>query len=252
LIIDNKSEFPTIKEEKESACLKCLHCFAICPTGAITIWGKNPENSLLVSESIPAPAEMEQLVKTRRSIRKFKKQELDPKLIHALIETASYAPTAKNDNSVLFTVIDKKAEMDKLRVLVYTHLKTAFENQQVPESLLYFNDFQELWFNKQIDVLFRGAPYMLITSAPKTNTAPQVDSLIAMSYFELIANSNGIGTLWDGFAKFAFEKIAPEIKQIIGLPEDHIIGAVLVFGIPAVTYARAIQNTTINIKSVTM
>jgi len=101
LIIDGKTEFPTIKEGKEDNCLKCQHCLAICPTGAISIWDKEPGNSLAVSDSIPKPLEMERLIKTRRSIRKFKKEEIDKELIHELLTTASYAPTAKNDSVIV-------------------------------------------------------------------------------------------------------------------------------------------------------
>ncbi len=251
LIINNKTEFPTIKEDKEHLCLKCQHCLAVCPTGAISIWGKEPEQSMLVTNAIPKPTELERLIKTRRSIRKFRKdEELDKFLIHNLLTTASYAPTAKNDNGVRFTVVDTKAEMEKLKILVYNHIKQAYDNQRIPESLLYFNNFQELWFSKGIDVIFRDAPYILITSAPNSCTFPQTDCLIAMSYFELLANTNGIGTLWDGFAKFVFDKIAPELKQMIGIPEDHIVAAVLVFGIPAIRYARAVQKDNADIKSI--
>ncbi len=250
LIINNKTEFPTIKEGKEGNCLRCQHCLAICPTGAISILGKVPENSLLSSDVIPKPDEMERLIKTRRSIRKFKKEDVDKALIHELVTTASYAPTAKNDNAVLFTVVDNREEMNKLRKLVYNHVKEACENQKVPESLLYFNNFQEMWFNKGIDIIFRDAPHMLITSASKDCSSPQTDSCIAMSYFELLANSHGFGTLWDGFALYMLNSIAPEVKQIIGIPEDHVVEAALIFGKPARKYARAIQNEDVKINPV--
>ena len=80
LIISNKTEFPTIKEGKEENCLKCQHCLAVCPQGAISIWSKEPENSINVTDQIPDPVEMENLMKTRRSIRRFKKDELDKEL----------------------------------------------------------------------------------------------------------------------------------------------------------------------------
>ena len=73
LIIDNKTEFPTIKEGKEENCLKCQHCLAVCPVGAISIWGKEPENSISAKSVIPQSIELENLMQTRRSIRKFKK-----------------------------------------------------------------------------------------------------------------------------------------------------------------------------------
>ena len=61
LIIDGKNGFPEIKEGKDKNCIKCQHCLAICPTGALSILGKNPENSLEVNGEIPSPTEMDRL-----------------------------------------------------------------------------------------------------------------------------------------------------------------------------------------------
>lgn len=242
LIINGKTEFPEIKDGKQANCLKCQHCLAVCPTGAISIWGKEPENSIPVSLPIPEPAALENLMQTRRSIRKFKDEEVDPNLIHHLISMASYAPTAKNENAVQFTVVDTRKDMTKLRDLAYNRIKQYFEENRLPEKLLYLNNFREVWEAKHIDVIFRDAPHLLITSAPKSGTEPVLDCSIATTYFDLLANSHGIGTLWNGFAKYVFEDLAPELKQEIGIPEDHKICTVLLFGKAAVKFARSIQN----------
>lgn len=250
LIIDRKSEYPTIKEGKEGNCLECQHCLAICPTGALSIWGKDPDNSIAVSSTTPDSIELENLMQTRRSIRKFSSEEVDKELIHRLISVASYAPTARNENDVQFTVVDNREDMVKLRDLAYAQLKIAGAEGRVPKAKLFLNNFQSVWESKKIDVVFRDAPHILITSAPKGGTFPKMDSGIAMTYFDLLASSNGIGTLWDGFAKYIFEDSAPEMKEMIGIPSDHEIAAVLLFGVPAVKYERSIQNDKPNIKSI--
>lgn len=250
LIIDNKTEFPTIKEGKEENCLKCQHCLAVCPQGAISIWGKEAENSIPFNSPRPKSLELENLMQTRRSIRKFRKEEINRALIHHLISIASYAPTAKNENSVQFTVVDNKNDMSKLRELAYRHIKLAYQENRLPKSQLFMNDFENLWTTKKIDVIFRDAPHLLITSAPKDGSFPQMDSGIAMTYFDLLANSNGIGTLWNGFAKYLIEDIAPELKKEIGIPENHLVSAVLLFGKTAANYARSIQNDNPDIKRI--
>ena len=252
LIIDNQTEFPTIKEGKEDNCLKCQHCLAICPSGAISILGKEPENSIPVTNEIPDSNEMEKLMKTRRSIRKFKPEALDKELIYQMISVASYAPTGHNDNAVRFSVVESRTEFDKLRNLVYDGIKKANEEMRIPKSMLFLNNFQAMWEMKNIDVLFRDAPHLLITSAPKNCASPQLDCGIAMTYFDLLANSNGIGTLWDGFAKMVIEGVIPEVKKMIGIPEDHKIGAVLLFGKASVKYARSIQNDNPEIKRISL
>lgn len=250
LIINNKTEFPSIKEGKEENCLKCQHCLAVCPHEAISVWGKKPENTISVTTQIPRSIELENLMQTRRSIRKFKKDEIDKKLIHHLISMASYAPTAQNQNAVQFTVVDNKNDMSKLRDIAYSHIKKANEENRLPKSLLYLNNFQNVWEEKQIDVIFRDAPHLLIVSAPKDNASPKIDCSIAMTYFDLLANSNGIGSLWDGFAQYVFEDVAPELKVTIGIPENHEVAAVLLFGKPGVKFARSILNDNPDIKRI--
>lgn len=252
MIITSKTKFPTIKEGKEKNCLKCQHCLAICPSGAISIWDKNPENSIAVTDKLPISADMERLIKTRRSIRKFTKDEIDKNLIHQLISTASYAPTGQNDNNVRFSIIDNKKQLSKMRSLVYSQIKQAYEKNRLPASKSYFNNFQKMWFDKQIDIIFRNAPHLIITSAPKSNSFPETDSCIAMNYFDLLANCNGIGTLWNGFAMELLKNIIPEVKQQIGIPDNHTIGAVLIFGKPAVKFTRSIQNDNPNIQKINL
>ena len=248
LIIDGKTTFPTIKEGKEENCLKCQHCLAICPEAAISIWDKVPENSIPANAPIPASKELENLLQNRRSIRRFKKDEVSKDLIHHLVAMASYAPTAKNENAVQFTVVDTREAMEKVRQLTYDFIKKVSDEGRLPQSQLHLLNFQNVWEAKNVDVLFRNAPHLVIFSAPKSCTSPVIDCTIAATSFELLAASNGIGTLWDGFAKNALEDLGPEIKADLGIPEDHLIATVMIFGNPAVKYARSVQNDQPNIK----
>ncbi len=252
LIIDGKTEFPEIKEGKEQNCLKCQHCLAVCPEGAISIWGKNPENSIPFPSVIPESNELENLMQLRRSVRRFKPDELSKELINHLASIALYAPTAKNENAVHFSIVDNKSVMAKLRELTYSFIQKNNENGTLPERFAYLANFANVWYEKQIDVIFRDAPHLIIASAPKDGTLPQIDSTIALSYFDLLANSNNIGTLWNGFAKNVFEDVAPELKETIGIPEHHEVVMVLLFGLSRVKFACSIQNDNSNIKSINL
>lgn len=252
LIIDAKTEFPEIKEGKEENCIKCQHCLAVCPTAALSIWGKKPKDSVLVTDEIPQPEEMSRLIKTRRSVRKFKKDELGKEFVYNLLETAAYAPTGVNSNAVLFSVIDNKEDLSKLRQVVYNRIKKAKEEGRLPENREFLFNLQQLWENKKIDVVFRDAPHVLIVSAPNSISTPDADCYIAMSYFELLANSHGIGTLWNGFIKWVIRDVDPEIREIIGIPEDHYISVAMLFGKPAVKYSRAVQSDGLNLNRVSL
>jgi nitroreductase len=107
-----------------------------------------------------------------------------------------------------------------------------------------YADFVNSWKENRVDILFRGAPHLLIASAPTNCPTPEVDCVIALSYFELFAQSYGIGTVWDGLATSAFVDLVPQMRQRLGIPEDHQIGYVMAFGKPAVQYVRTVQHHT--------
>ncbi|QZT37551.1 nitroreductase family protein [Halosquirtibacter xylanolyticus] len=252
LIIDCKSGFPTIKEGKEKNCLKCQHCLAICSQGAISIFGKDPKNSIPTSVDLPNSEALENLMKNRRSVRKFKQDEIDKSLIHSLLASASYAPTAKNENSVHLSVVDKKTGMQPLKELIYQTIQDKFEAGEISSRFQYLSNFSKVWFAKGIDVIFRDAPHVVIASAPEDGTSPDLDCTIALSYFELLANSNNVATLWDGFAANVLEDVAPELKEKVGVPAGNKVGMVMIFGHSARKYARSIQHEGENINTLSL
>lgn len=252
LIINGKNGIPEIKLGKEKNCIKCQHCLAVCPTGALSIFGKKPEDSVKVSNEIPSPLKMERLIKTRRSVRKFKDELIGEELLENVLRISSYAPTGHNKNQVLLTPTFTKEEFNKVRDLVYGAIKKAVETESLPDEAKVYNNFLQVWEAKGIDVLFRNAPHFIIASAPKSNENGVADCVISLSYFELLANSMSIGTLWDGLAKVVFEKIDSKLQMALNIPEDHTIGYMMVFGKPAVNYSRSVQSEGFNLNRVTV
>jgi nitroreductase len=112
----------------------------------------------------------------------------------------------------------------------------------MPKGSEYYSRFIELWEKHKVDILFRDAPHLLIATAPKNVACPKEDCMIALSYFELFAQANGVGTLWNGLVKGAINDLLPEIREHLDIPEDHLFGYAMTFGIPAVHYARTVQH----------
>jgi nitroreductase/NAD-dependent dihydropyrimidine dehydrogenase PreA subunit len=234
--------FPAITPDREGACYRCQHCLAICPTGAIAILGLKPGDSLPLAGNYPSPEQMEILIKGRRSVRRYREENLPPELLQRLLEVAWHAPTGINSRQVLFTVIDDRKKLATLRDEVMAGLGQLVRSNALPEERGFFADFVRMWEEKRLDVIFRNAPHLLIASAPQGVASPQQDCLIALAYFELYAQTCGVGTVWNGLAKWAINDLLPLTRTRLGIPPDHLFGYAMAFGWPAHRYARTVQH----------
>ncbi len=234
-------DYPTITNE--DGCFRCLHCFAVCPTGAVSILGKSPDTSIELAGNMPDAVRLETLIKGRRSIRRYSDRELDEALIDELLDIACHAPTGVNAQSVLFTVVKEKMVMKGLREEVIEQLARLKEAGQLPEGFVgkYIGGAVKAWQENKEDIIFRGAPHLLVTSAPKDAPCPAQDPLIALTTFQLMAHARGVGTVWDGMVMMAMS-LLPGLAGRLGIPEDHAVGYAMAFGEPAVEYHRTVQR----------
>lgn len=241
-IIKMVDQLPLFNPEKLEVCIGCQHCLAICPVGALTINGHSPEQSQELKGNLPDADQLAVLMKGRRSVRHYKDENLEPELVEQLLAVARHAPTGVNCDQVRFNLIDDKAHLAIFREEVYTELTRMAEQGELSEKAAMFGNFAKLWQEKGVDILFRGAPHLLVTSVPKSCSTPVADGIITLSYFELYAQSMGVGALWNGFTMWVISTVVPALRQRLGIPEDHEIGYVISFGKPAVSYQRTVEN----------
>jgi len=251
MIINLDNGLPEIAEEIEQYCIRCMHCVAVCPEGAVSIHRYSPEQGdKLDPKKLPEPKALELLIKGRRSIREYQDVNLDSVLIEKLFEVASHAPSGHNDRGLLFTVIDDKGGVYDLREEAFAAIEKLIENGTLPEDAEMFRDIIEMWKVSGKDILFRGAPHLLVVSALEESSTPLHDAIIALATFELYARNWGIGTIWNGLATLTIAELVPELRERMGIPEDHRIGYVMGFGLPAVHYERTIERGTPRINRV--
>ena len=247
-VIEMRGNFPATNKQREGMCIQCQHCLAVCSTGALGILGKKSADSLTIEGNFPSTEQLATLMKSRRSVRRYQKAPVSREEIASLMETVAYAPTGVNNRQVLFTVIDDPEIMESLRKTTYATLEAIINNGGLPKGMEFFEAMVVDAVKNGKDSIFRGAPHLLIVSSPKEGPSPEADCYIALNYFELLAASMGLGTLWSGLAKWALTLIAPEILIKLGVPVSHQVGYMMVFGRPAVKYHRTVQrdNTHIN------
>ena len=224
-------------------CMKCQHCLAVCPVGAVTFDGRRAEESVVTKGlELPSAAATENWLRTRRSVRRFSNDDVDQEALDRVLKTLGNSPTGCNARALTFTCIPTRAAMDRFR----GDFIKAIENHRDGTKLL------PRWLavpaiklrNGGEDMFFRGATGLLIVSSDETCpgvTTPGEDVTIACSHFELLANANGISTCWCGFLGLVQKEIPELLEVTIGIRRTTPFYAIL-FGRGAVSYPRGVQR----------
>lgn len=179
------------------------------------------------------------LIKSRRSVRQYGEDEIAPEIMDKLKQMLPYVPTGCNNHSLHFSIVEKKSAMDEIRKKVNDLLIKTMSYKALSPIMNKFSRYKDA-FLKGEDVIFRGAPHMIVASSPLSAPCANVDPIIALSYFELYAQHLGLGTCWCGFAQ-ACLKIFPELCEMLEIPSGYKPVYVMLFGNPKVRYQRTVQ-----------
>lgn len=105
----NKAEIKNVR------CMKCGHCIAVCPKGAVSTDEYNMEDVKDYNES-EFKIESEKLlnfIKFRRTTRQFKDKEVEKEKILKIIEAGRFTQTGTNSQNVSYVVVEDNIELLK-------------------------------------------------------------------------------------------------------------------------------------------
>jgi len=223
--------FPAFRAGADQYCISCGHCVAVCPQDAVTHKALSMEDAPLIDYSlaVPLPA-LNQLLKSRRSVREFREDPVPQALISEIIDTARWAPSAVNRQPVHWLVVQTPAEVKRLAGLVVDYLRQSVRLE--PRYTRYI----DLW-EQGGDPILRNAPHLAVIHAPDEWLWSSVDSTIALTQFELAAVAHGVGTCWAGFLMRAANG-HPPLREALGIPADHSVFGALMYGFPRYRYHR--------------
>ena len=225
-----------VNANREKGCIGCQHCVAVCPASAVEVDGVGAKDCLPKGE-LPKEEQMFNLIRMRRSIRSWSDRPIDAQTIEKLKNVLNWTATGCNDHSLRFTFVTNPAVFDELKTKIY-----GFINRPVVNYLLRwkFRKFQGYFdaIKNGTDVIFRNAPAMVIASVPKSAPCALTDPVIALSNFDLYAQTLGLGTCWCGFAERIFKRY-PKLVRGIEMPAGYRVGAVMLFGYPSAPYMRS-------------
>ncbi len=151
--------------------------------------------------------EVLETIKSRRSIRKYRSEQIKNEELDMILEAAIYAPTGHNDQPWHFTVIQNKELIDEMSV----KSKDAMAESPV-------NWMASMGRAENLH-LFYNAPTVIVVSGKKDAVSPLVDCCAAIQNMLIAAESLDIGSCWVGLVKFFFEN--PENVAKFNLPENY-------------------------------
>lgn len=226
-----------------SRCMRCQHCFAVCPAGAVEFdsnaAGDVPE---VEGAELPSAESVGNWMRMRRSYRKFAKEDVDAELLGKVLETLANTPTGCNARNLTFTCFPTRDSVAKFKKAFISAIEEHRDgSKMLPRWLavpaIRLREGAE-------DMFFRDASGILIVSSDETApgvTTPAEDVVIACSNFELIAQANGIATCWCGFLKLVQNEVPELLEKAIGLRRTSPFYAML-FGKAAIGYRRAVSR----------
>ncbi|MCJ7665467.1 MAG: nitroreductase family protein [Actinobacteria bacterium] len=145
-------------------------------------------------------------ITSRRTIRKFKQEEINPQILKKLVNSGRLAPSAANLQPLEYFVVDDRALKERI-----------------------FPDLSWAGYIKPAGDPGEGerpAAYIIILADLKINPSPERDIGASAENINLAAEEEGIGCCWIG----AFKKM--EINKIISIPENLSAELIIALGYP--------------------
>jgi len=227
---------PFVPPEAEERCIRCGHCAAVCRPGAVTLGGIRPDQlPVLRTDWLPGPDQMVHLLRARRSIRSFAARPVDDELLLRLLEAARYAPSASNRQPVSWLIVKEPAEVRRLASLTADWMRQGLPAQP-PDVRRKLQRILAGW-EEGLDMICRGAPHLLMATAPAAYRWGVADSAIALTYLELAAPAFGLGACWAGFVTMAAGQWPP-LREALTLPAESAVCGGMLVGYPLHRYHR--------------
>jgi nitroreductase/NAD-dependent dihydropyrimidine dehydrogenase PreA subunit len=227
-----EKEYPHPVPDAMKFCIRCGHCVVICPTKSVIHRECPLDKYLPINEKLNVNFEQcNQLIKSRRSIRVYQDKPVNREIITKLVDTARYAPTGGNSQGVHWLVFDDKEQIRRFSEIGIEWMQAT--SKMNPEAGARFaNTFRLHDAGK--DGFLRGAPVLVVAIGEKSNPGAANSCILALSYFDLAANSMGLGCTWAGF--FMHATSFPPMAKEIALPEGYQVCGAIMLGYPEYRY----------------
>lgn len=243
-------------------CIACAHCMMVCPTEAIAVKGRDLERAALVPvpsrEWNATPDQLESLMVSRRSVRRFRADEVPRHVLARVVDAAATAPMGIPPwevGIVAFLGRDRVRELAADTAKVYRGMLRLMDNAVARRIMRAFSKHQTTErmegfifpLGREIVGAARAGADKVLHDAPAallfhtSRYAEAEDAAIACTYAMLAAEAAGLGTTMIGCASPVLARRKPLLAKY-GLPAGNLPRIILVLGYPAVHFHRAIRR----------
>lgn len=223
-------------------CIACGHCVAVCPYSAIDNI-KAPLSRQTDLEKFPVinAETAEQFLRSRRSIRCYKKESVPRDLLLKLLDIGRFAQTASNKQGISYIVVEDKEILKKA---------TEATIQWMEENSSYWWSFPlhiRAYRDHGIDGILHDAPNLIIATAQKGFKNGRENTILSFSYIELFANSIGLGSAWGGLIEMcAFSNYRP-LLDLFEIPEDKVFTGAIMVGYPKYRFKKLVERNPLDV-----
>ena len=248
--------FLRLDDSFEEVCIECGHCEAVCPVNVIRLKFHEEEELEHSSrrEEFPQYNSFLKLVLNRRSIRRFKEKAIPKDLIEKLLKIGKYSPTGSNSENISYTVVQDIAIVTAISKHItskVTRLVNTLEDPQgrkLLEKRLTEDEIRLAVENlpkskRKLQMIKQGIDYwcwngeLIIIHGDKTVGGIPANTALAAANIMLAAEILGLGACSLGYLTY-FINESRTIKELLKIPNNHIVGYSLTMGYPDVKYNR--------------
>ena len=162
--------------------------------------------------------ETEKAIFGRRSVREYLDKPISQENIDRLLKAGAMAPSAMDSQQCRYIVITDKAKIRELSDKVKEKAGALGLGATMLEKL-----------RVKEDVIFYGAPLLVLFIAEKNDWAP-IDCSLAAQNMMLMGYDLGLGSCFIGFATMLNGDL--EIMRSLGIKDSQKIYCPLIFGYP--------------------
>jgi nitroreductase len=246
---------------KPEYCIKCGHCGSVCPSKAIVVPSVESRKAPAPgTNALPSPRSLQLLLRSRRSVRRYKRKPLTKKDLNTIIEAGRYTATGSNSQNIRYIVVTHPRKIAELReILVPAVMKlfaTATKTASLPfASYLLGDDLADrlrnqyapgmkIFHERQMrgeDRLFFNAPAIMLVCSDRWDETSGFSSAAALYNCSLMAHTIGVGCCFNGFIQSTVNNNA-RIRKWFGIPWNQKCYGAMILGYQDVEYDRLVKR----------